>query len=306
MVVLNQVVVLFILIIIGYVIKKLKIVEDSIKKDISELVINVTLPAFILLSMTANFSIEILSNSLKLIGISFFMYFIAIILGKFFVKVIRLPKDEESIYRFIIIFSNSGFMGYPIVNVVLGQQGVFYTAIFNLAFTVLLWTYGVYIIKGQSKVKMNFKNRIKSIINPALCAVVLGFILFIFRIELPTFIKSTLSMVGSVTTPLSMMLIGFILSEIKLKDIVNGWEVYLLALVRLIIMPGIVFLILTLLNVEGYLIQIPVLIAAMPAAANTAIISSRYGGNYKLASKGIFITTLLSIITIPIIISLIS
>jgi predicted permease len=306
MVVLNQVVVLFILIIIGYVIKKLNIVEDSMKKDVSELVINVTLPAFIILSMTANFSVEILSNSVKLIGISFFMYFIAIVFGNVYTKLIKLEDDERSIYKFIVAFSNSGFMGYPIINVVLGAQGVFYAAIFNLAFTIMIWTYGVYIIKGKSSEKMSIKNRIKSIFNPALFAVIIGFILFVFQIELPNFIKSTLSLVGGVTTPLSMMLIGFILSEIHLKDIVSGWKIYSLALVRLLIMPGIMFLILTGLGVEGYLLQIPVLIAAMPAAANTAIVSSRYGGNYKLASKGIFITTLLSIITIPIIIKLIS
>jgi len=305
MIALNQVVVLFSLIIIGYFIKKLNIVEDSMKKDISELVLNVTLQAFILVSMLSNFSVDILNNSIKLIGISFFMYFIAIVLGKIFVKIIKLPENEENIYRFIIIFSNSGFMGYPIVNAVLGKQGVFYAAIFNLGFTIVLWTYGVYIIKGKKNGNMSIKENIKSIINPALCAVIVGFILFSFQIQLPEFIKSTLSMVGGTTTPLSMMMIGFILSEIHIKDIVNGWKIYVLSFARLIVMPGLMYIILTFFNVDGYLLQIPVLIAAMPAAANTAIISSRYNANYKLASKGVFITTLLSIITIPFIISLI-
>lgn len=302
MVALNQVVVLFSLIIIGYIIKKLNIVEDSMKADISNLVINITLPSFIISSMTANFSVEILQNSFKLIVISFSMYLIAIILGIIFVNLLNIRGKSRSIYRYIIAFSNCGFMGYPIIGAVLGKQGVFYTAIFNLAFTVLVWTYGVYMIKGKSN-KVSLKDKIKSMITPALVAVTTGFILFVSGIKLPFFISKTLEMLGSVTTPLSMMLIGFILSEIHLKDIVSGYKIYLLSVTRLIIMPLIMYFILRYLNIEGYLLQIPVLIAAMPAAANTAIISSKYGGDYKLASKGIFITTLLSIATIPIVIS---
>lgn len=308
MVALNQVIVLFSLIIIGYIIKKLKLVNESMKDDISSLVINITLPAFILSSMTSNFSREILSNSIKLVAISFSMYIFAIIIGWIFAKIIKLKKDEENIYRYIIAFSNCGFMGYPIVNAVLGKQGVFYAAIFNLGFTTFVWTYGVYLIRINQETnqqKMSIKEKFLSAINPALVAVILGFSFFLVGIKLPYVISETLSMIGGVTTPLSMMLIGFILSEIHLKDIINGWRIYLLSLMRLIIMPSLVYLILSYFNFDGYLLQIPVLIAAMPAAANTAIISSRYNGNYQLASKGIFITTLLSIITIPIIIKII-
>jgi len=305
MVALNQVIVLFSLIVVGYVIKKLKIVNDSMKDDISSLVINITLPAFILSSMTSNFSREILSNSVKLVGISFSMYILAIIIGWIFAKAIQLEKDEENIYRYIIAFSNCGFMGYPIVNAVLGKQGVFYAAIFNLGFTTFVWTYGVYLIRINQETdneNMSVKEKLVSVINPALVAVILGFSFFLIGIKLPYVISETLSMIGGVTTPLSMMLIGFILSEIHLKDIVSGWKIYLLSFMRLIVMPSLVYLVLSYFNFEGYLLQIPVLIAAMPAAANTAIISSRYNANYQLASKGIFITTLLSIITIPIII----
>ena len=110
MVALNQVIVLFSLIIVGYIIKKLKLVNESMKDDISSLVINITLPAFILSSMTSNFSREILSNSIKLVAISFSMYIFAIIIGWIFAKLIKLKKDEENIYRYIIAFSNCGFI----------------------------------------------------------------------------------------------------------------------------------------------------------------------------------------------------
>lgn len=308
MVALNQVIVLFSLIIVGYIIMKLKIVNKAMKDDISNLVVNITLPAFILSSMTSNFSREILSNSIKLVGISFSMYIFAILIGWIFSKVIPLKKNEANIYRYIIAFSNCGFMGYPIVNAVLGKQGVFYAAIFNLGFTTFVWTYGVYLIRINQETNsehMTIKEKFISAINPALIAVIFGFAFFLIGIELPYVVAETLSMIGGVTTPLSMMLIGFILSEIHLKDIVSGWKIYLLSVMRLIVMPSLVYVILSYFNFEGYLIQIPVLIAAMPAAANTAIISSKYNGNYQLASKGIFITTLLSILTIPLVIKFI-
>ncbi|MGM0379208.1 MAG: AEC family transporter [Bacillota bacterium] len=305
MVALQQVIILFSLIVVGYIIKKLHIVKDSMKDDISSLVINVTLPAFIISSMASSFSVEILENSLTLIIISFSMYFFAIVLGLVYTKIINVKGKRRDIFRYIIAFSNCGFMGYPVVGAILGKQGVFYTAIFNLGFTTLVWTYGVYMIKSKSDRKMSIKESLKSMVTPALVAVITGFTIFILQIELPFFIKEILSMLGNVTTPLSMMLIGFILSEIHIKDIVSDKKVYLLAIARLIIMPGSVYLALNFLGITGYVLQIPVLIASMPAAANTAIIASKYGGDYQLASKGIFITTLLSIITIPIVISFI-
>lgn len=307
MVALRQVVVLFSLIIIGYIVKKLKVVNASIKKDISNLVINVTLPAFILSSMTSNFSREILSNSMTLLVISFSMYIFAILIGIVFSKMLRLKQDEKNIYRYIIAFSNCGFMGYPIVDAVLGSQGVFYAAVFNLGFTSFVWTYGVYILRGGKSNDDNksWKEKVMTILNPALVAVVFGFAMFIFGIKLPFIISEPLDLIGRTTTPLSMMLIGFILSEVHIKDIVSGYKIYLLSFMRLLFMPLAMYYLLTLLDYSGYLLQIPVLIAAMPAAANTAIISSKYSGNYKLASKGIFITTLLSIVTIPLIIQLV-
>lgn len=301
MIIINQVFVLFLLIVSGFVIKKLKVVSDNINKEISSLVINVALPAFIITSMNQSFTPEILKNSMMLLLISACVYIFAILFAKVYVKLNGYSDSRRDIYEYIIIFANVGYMGYPVVSVALGEIGVFYAAVYNLSFNFLVWTYGVHLITRSSddeKIK-------KSIFNPGFVALIIGFSLFLLSLNLPEAIYRTLKMIGSTTTPLSMMFIGFILADVNLKELYTDKGPFALSFVRLLLLPVIVLMVLKLLDFEGYMISIPVLLTAMPAAANTSILASRYGGDVKLASKATFLSTLLSILTIPIILSLI-
>lgn len=307
MVVIQQVSVLFLLIVVGYFVKKLNVVSDKINNEISSLVINVTLPAFLITAMGASFSRDKLMNSWWLLVIAFSIYFLAILCSYLFVKVMKIEGRKKDIYQYVIVFANTGFMGYPVVDALYGKEGIFYTAIYNLAFTVLIWTFGVYLMKrtDDHEVTRNFATIMQKMLSPALFAVIIGFTLFLFSIPIPTTIYKTLEIVGGATTPLSMMFIGFILAEIPLKDIADGKNMVAVTLVRLIILPFLVYVALKAFGFSGFLLNIPVLITAMPAAANTAILSARYNNDFKLASKLIFVTTLLSIMTIPLVIGLI-
>lgn len=308
MVALKQVLMLFSLILIGYGVRKKGIVSDNIIKEISSLVLNVTLPALIITSMDFDFDMEMLIKSGKLVIISFLVYGVAYIVSSFFVKIIHSDGKERDVFQYACIFSNTGYMGYPVINAVLGAEGVFYTALYNLSFSILVYSLGVFILNRSEDCgeKRSVKETIKSILNPALFAVVTGLVLFIFSIDLPVAVFSVIKMLGGVTTPLSMMLVGFILSSVNMKDIITDKRLYFLGLVRLIILPIIVFLGAKSFGLTGYLIAIPVIITSMPSAANTAIIASRYDSDYKTASKAIFLTTFFSIFTIPIMIMLVS
>ncbi|BEP30225.1 AEC family transporter [Helicovermis profundi] len=297
----NQIMLLFLLIISGFVIKKLKVVTNNINKEISSLVINVTLPAFIITSMNQKFTPEILKNSAYIVGISYAVYLFAIIFSKIYTKVTKANGRKKDVFEYILIFANVGYMGYPVVSIALGDIGVFYAAIYNLAFNVLTWTYGVYLMtrgsdKGVGK---------RSILNPGLVALIIGFILFLFSLNLPTPIYKTLKLIGSTTTPLSMMFIGFILADVHYKEIITDISCIVLSIFRLIVLPLTVLFVLKLFGFSGYLLTIPVLMTAMPAAANTSILASRYDNDFKLASKATFISTLFSVITIPIILGLV-
>lgn len=302
--------VLFLLIVLGYFVKRRHIVSDTMIKDISALVINVALPSFIVTSMNFDFSMEVLLNSGFLVVTSFTVYGGAIVFSKIYSKLINVEGKTKDVHEYICTFSNVGFMGYPVVFAVFGDLGVFYAAIYNLSFNLLAWSYGVSLLDRDSredpnKEKLSLVKRVIKLFNPALIAVVIGFALFLTSTEMPKVLFDTLKMVGNTVTPLSMMCIGFILSEVDTKDVFNDWRIVVTSFIRLIAIPLVVLLVLKGLGKEGFLLTIPVIITAMPAAANTAIIAVRYNSDYKLASKAIFISTLISIVTIPLMIQLV-
>lgn len=296
----QQVMVLFLLIVVGYVIRKMNIVSDAINKEIGGLVINIALPAFLIVSMNMSFSVEMLKTSGVFVLLSFGVYAGFALSAKFFSKLIGVKGKARDVFEYVLLFSNVGYMGYPVVKVVFGDEGVFYTAVYNLSFSVLVWSYGVYLMNRNS----DHAEKRKGFLNPGLVAVLIGFGLFAFSIELPKPIFETLKLIGDTTTPLSMMFIGFILAQTEMKAILRDWQVFALSGIRLIIQPLTVWIVLKVCGFEGLLLNIPVLIASMPAAANTAIIASKYGSDYQLAAKVIYISTLLSVMTIPLVVRL--
>ncbi len=302
--------VLFLLIVLGYFVKKKEIVSDKMIGDISALLVNVALPAFIVTSMSFDFSMEVLMNSGALVVISFVVYFCSIVFSKIYSGLMKVEGTTQDIHEMICIFSNVGFMGYPVAAAVFGEIGVFYAAMYNLGYNLLMWSYGANLIdregrEKRKKIHVPMWRRILKFFNPSLIAVVVGFVLFLTSMKLPSVLFRTFDMIGSTVTPLSMMCIGFILSEVDTKDVFNDYKVVLTSIVRLILIPSVLYLTLKGLGKDGFLIAIPVLITAMPAAANTAIIAVRYNSDYRLASKSVFISTLMSIVTIPLVIQLI-
>lgn len=298
----QQVVVLFLLIVVGYVIRKMNIVTDAINREIGALVINIALPAFLIVSMNQSFSVEMLKTSGIFVLLSFGVYAGFAVSAKLFSKMLGVKGKARDVFEYVLLFSNVGYMGYPVVKVVFGDEGVFYTAVYNLSFSVLVWSYGVYLMNRNS----DHKEKSKGILNPGLVAVLIGFTLFVFNLELPKPIEETLRLIGDTTTPLSMMFIGFILAQTEMRSIFKEWQVFVISFIRLIIQPASVWLVLRAFGAEGLLLNIPVLIASMPAAANTAIIASKYGSDYQLAAKLIYISTLLSVITIPIVVKILT
>ncbi len=298
---LEQVFVLFLLIVVGYVIKKMKIITNDMNRDVGNLVLYVTLPAFLITAMNFSFSPELLEQSGKLITISFGVYALAIGISYLAPKVLGIKGRAKDIYQFVIVFANVGFMGYPVTKTIFGDIGVFYAAIYNLPFNLLVWTIGIYFLTRRNEEGNNSFN-LKSFLNPGLVAITTGFLLFLFSVELPYFICKPLSMLGDATTPLSMIFIGSMLADVKATEIFSDRKAFMLSVVRLLILPFIVMIILKGLGLGYYLVGIPVIITAMPAATNAAIMASKFGSDYHFASKVIFISTLISIFTIPIVV----
>ncbi|MBW9155990.1 AEC family transporter [Clostridium sp. FP2] len=292
----NQVMVLFIVMMVGFYAKKKNFFNIIVDKGLSELLLNITLPFMIVTSFNIKYEATMVSNAQKILIYSFLIHIGLIFISK--ILFFKFPSNKQQVFRFVTIFCNVGFMGYPVLESIYGGVGVFYAAIFNIPFNLLVWTVGVMLYTGEK----DFKSMRKAIANPAIIAVFIGIILFVFSIRLPLPIENSLKLVGSTTTPISMIIVGSMLAEMKFKNIFSDISIYYATVVRLLIVPMLIYVVLKFLKVDELLLNICVILQAMPAAVITAIIAEKHGGDSLLASQCVFITTMVSVITIPIVI----
>ncbi len=295
-VVANQISIIFILIGFGFFLKKIGMITEGFTKTGSDLMVHVTLPLLVVVSMDREFSPSDAENGLLLFAIGAIMYIIHILLGK--LLSMQVERENRDLYSYMIIFGNVGFLGYPLMRIAFGEIGVFYAAFFNLWFQILNWTLGIKLMSGA---QMNLK---RVFTTPGVLAIFAGLFLFFTPFTLPSVIRSALSMIGDVSTPLSMFLIGSFLAEAKLSDFVANPKLYLAAAVKLVVAPALMFLVLSFFKLEQVVETMPVLMSAMPTGINAAIFAKKFGRNYKLASQGVVVSTAFSLITLSALMSL--
>lgn len=297
-IIINQVATLFLLILVGFIIRKLGIINRELNMGLSNLLLYVTLPFSIVTSFNFPFSKTLLSNAMIIFLISIAIHLFAIFISK--LLFFKYPAATNRVLRATAVFSNCGFMGFPILEAVYGTQGVFYGSFYVLTFNILIWTAGVFIFTGK-KDTMTWRQAL----NPAVIAVIIGLLLFIGSFKLPAPIFNTLEMIGSMTTPLSMLIIGCLLVEIKFSELFSDFASFYVTIIRLIILPLIVMICLGLMGVKGIILGVPVLATAMPTAALVAVFAEKHGADASLASRAVLFSTIMSIITIPVMIILI-
>lgn len=299
-VVVNQVIILFLIMVTGFVATKRDIINQETRKKLSEMLVRITLPAMVIYSYNQEFSQELLEKGWIMIVYSFGIHIFAAIISGFIFN--KFPKDTKNILKFATIYSNCGYMGLPILEALYGKVGIFYASMYITAFNIFTWTNGVMIFTGEKNAKA-FK---KALINPGIIAVFTGMIIFIFSIKLPYPVLKTFEILGTMTTPLSMLIIGSLIADVELKELFSGWALYYISLIRLIVLPLFVLVVLKILGInDATLLGACVTTVAMPAAANTAVFAERYNGDAAFASRTVAFTTILSMITIPAILYLI-
>lgn len=293
--IINQVLILAIVMAIGFYARKKNIIDEKVSKGLSNLLMEITLPMLIISSFNYKYSKDMLYGSIKIFCYSIVIHLILIALSKLLLH--KHEIDEQKVLRAVMIFSNCGFMGYPVVESLYGSVGVFYTAIFNVAFNLFIFGYGTMLFSGKKD-----KNTIKfAVTNHGSVAVYIGLFIFIFSIQIPSPIYKAINMVGSMTTPISMIIVGSMIANQNILEILKEKKIYYISLLRLIIAPIITILFLKLINAENLLTSICVMIEAMPGAVMVVVFAEKFNGDVNTASKSIFITTILSIITIPLI-----
>lgn len=294
--VINQVIILSLVMIVGIYARKKDIITKEANKSLSDLLVNITLPFLLLSSFNYKYSQDMLVKAKNIFIYSIIIHLVLIFISRLFV--FRYPEKSKKVLRFVTIFSNCGFMGYPVLEGLFGKIGIFYGAIFNIPFNLFMLSVGVMIYTG----KKDLKTLKEVLVHPGIIATVMGFLMFLFSIKLPYPIYTTLNMVGSTTTPLAMLIVGAMLAEVKLKEIFKGSIVYYASFLRLMVVPFLTLGILKLLNADKLLMQVSVVIEAMPAAVLASVFAEKYGADTSLASRSVFITTIISMVTIPIIV----
>jgi len=297
-----QTLVLFLLMSVGFGAGKARILDESGGKGISRLLVNFILPALIIQSMQRPFSPELRDFAFSMLAVSFLSYAIAFPLAWILVKAIGAKGAERGAHAFGAIFSNCAFMGFPVIEAILGKDAIFAASVANIPFQLLAFSVGPYMLAKAAggSVKLG----LTSFITPAAVASVVGFGLFVAGITLPKPLGDALTLLGDTTTPMSMILIGSIVSRMDFRSIAARPRLYITSVYRLCLFPLGLFALLYALGLRGLLLSLPVILAAMPVAANSAILAEAYGGDAETASSLVLVSTLISLVTIPLLASI--
>ena len=293
--------ILFILIGVGYLCMKTRILTRDGISGITSFVVNVTLPALILQSMQVPVTDAMLAQLVPLILVLIAFYTVSFAAAFLVPYLAGTSSDlETGGIRFMMSFSNLGFMGFPVSAAVFGPESLFYVSIFNMTFSLLVFSVGVILLRPDMG---KYLDR-KLFLNPGIIASGVGLGLFVTGARIPGPFADALDLLGSVTSPLAMIIVGAFLATLSAERLLTDRAVWTVASFRLIAIPLALFLILRLFIDDPLLLGVPVLLAAMPVAANTVMLAEEYHVDSALASRGVFLTTMLCIITIPLITTL--
>lgn len=294
----SQMIMLFLILTLGYIIFKLKLVDEKFTKTFSQLILKVTMPATILSSVLDLTERQPLGDVLMSLGIAFAMFFIILpLLGFLLAKIFRVKKKSTGLYVFMIIFSNVGFMGFPVIEALAGSVGLFYAAIYNLVFNIAVFTIGVWLInkdKGN-----NTKFDIKLLLTPGVIVAFLSLVVYFINIKPPAMICNAVRMVGSITSPAAMLVIGFTLARMDIKSVFSHWRIYPWTIAKQLIIPLILWIPFSAIIKNEILLTVTFILFAMPVANNAVLFANTYDGDSSLAARSVFITTLFALITVP-------
>ena len=288
---------LFAIVIVGYVTGRLGYMGDEFDKKLSSLVINFTCPALILASaMTGELPDRRLI--LPLLGISTLTYIlltgVAFLLPRFLTK----KKDDEGIVGFALMFGNVGFMGYPVVASIFGQQAVFYAAVLNVVNTFAVFTIGTILIEGDLSDKRHFQKKV--LYSTPMLSAYLAMLIVALGIDgIPGVISQPLTMIGNITVPAALLIIGSSMSQLSAKSMLGNMTVYTTTIFRLLLIPIGLYYLCSALGFDSYVVNINTLVVAMPVATYGTILCLKYNRDTTLITETTLITTLLSMITIP-------
>lgn len=292
---LEQVSILFLLIFVGFAGVKAKIIQTESRKVFSSFLVSVVMPMVILNSYMSEFDPDILANLIW----SFIFSTVVMVLGFVlsFLFMMKSKSKNKAILMFGSMFSNSVYMGFPLIQAMFGTEGMLYTSAFVTMFNVFVWTIGYVVVSGKPFGKEVLKNVIT---NPVLISIGVGLVIYLGRIPVPEIVKQPISLIANMNTSLSMIIIGMVIASSNMKQFITNKEVWLLLIRRLIIIPAICFALFYVLRISGMVANVVLILQACPTAAITSVFAIQFNHDENLAAGAVVLTTLCSIITLPV------
>ena len=296
MVLLQQMGILFVYMMIGYVACKKEYFDQEFGKKLSWLVVNVANP-MLAISAVVNNEEQIAKKDFYvtvLLAICFYAFFL--ILAQILPRLIGVQKSDIGVYKMMTTFNNIGFMGFPVIAAVYGNGALIYAVPFSIMFNILCYTWGIQTLCGGGE-----KGNWKRIINIGTISGIISIVLFFMQIPVPKMICSLSAGLSNLTGPLSMLVIGISIAAMELKDLFTDVKLLKFALIKLLAVPVAAMLLVCQVIDNRLICEVFLVMMATPAASMCAMLSQQYGGDYELAAKGVALTTILSVITMPIV-----
>lgn len=284
---------MFLLIMTGFMLRKFGLITDAGKKCITDVLLYAILPCNIIKAFTADLGSDHWKEFAVLLVVAVAVQVLALIICHFCYN--RMNAGEKAVYQYATVCSNSGFLGNPVAESVFGSMGLLYASVFLIPQRVVMWTAGVSYFTRETDKRKAYK---KILIHPSMIATYIGFIILIFHLTIPTPIYKAVVSLSNCTTAMTMMYVGTILVGVDFKDLITKKQLYY-NLIRLVIMPAIIWIGCRLLQIDPLITGVGVLLTSMPAGSTTSLLAAKYEADEESAAKCVVLSTLLSIIAIP-------
>ena len=300
MLMLEQMAVLFLLMAVGYFCYKKEIITDEVSRKLSAIVVNIANPALVLTGCMGEDKIH--GSELALTVVIMLLIYASLLgLAFFLPRLLRVEEKSRGTYKAMTVFSNIGFMGFPVISALYGSGALLYAALFMIPYNILIYTYGISAMAAAPDKEGPKSSSLGRIFNVGVAACIITIIIYLAGVPVPGFVKTTITNLSSLTAPLSMMVIGASLATLNIRELFTDGRLLVFSLIKLILIPIIGVLLVARCVDNQVICGVCMVMLSTPVGSMTAMLAQQYEGDYEMASKGVALTTVLSVVTMPLV-----
>ncbi|MBR3755918.1 MAG: AEC family transporter [Firmicutes bacterium] len=289
---------------IGYYLYRTGVFTVETNQKLTHFILTFTLPLLVMTSLNGT-DLGNRGQILFYIIVGLAFYGVMPFVGKLMNRLMGIDKEESPVYEAFYIFPNNLFMGYPVCASLYGTGCIFFVSVFNLAYNILFFTYGNWLFKEADGQKKTAGDIVRSVMNPGVVSSLAAVVLFLAEVKLPDGFVEVCQFVGNLTSPLSMVVIGSVIASYSVTSLLKySWKIYLVCFFRLMVIPAVTYVIMTALGFSGAMLGVAVISMGMPVGAMVSMGCVRAQKNEELGAAGIVVSTILSLLTTPVLLLL--